>query len=417
MKRQLAGVTLLALCALQGCKTGYNRTDYGSSGESPPDCATAPANSSLNDQSLKVFNLIAGLTCASSDYQDGYIVGQSLGFGNQLDNPASLEDNDPNNHSYGRLVTDLATDSGHTPGIIAIDYEGEQLYTETELLDANKTLKEHWDDGGLVSISWTPLSPWQIDLADIEGNRGSPDDSEYPSSDDIDLRDLTDNTTDVHTVWNEKLEAMAVALKDLQDKGVTVLWRPLPEMNRDTFWWGTKASDPADNTEKGQLYIDLWENMFEFFKEQGINNLLWVYSPGESTGDHTITWAYPGDDYVDVVAGIAHNVQLTIKDYKAMVDLGRPVAMAEYGPDPTNNLVLSSLTDASKRGGFDNTAYVDRLKGGYPSVAYWVTPHSDVFETNQRSNLALVDNKESKALMSSKLVISRERLEERKMRE
>lgn len=418
MKRQLAGLTILTLAALQGCKTGYNRTNTGSSDANPPECATTPADSNLSDQGLKVFNLVAGLTCANKDYADGYLVGQSLGSGNQLN--LELGANDPNNHSYERLINGFDNITTHRPAIAAIDYESTQLFTETELKEANLTLKEHWDAGGLVSISWMPLSPWQNDFADIEGNRGTADDRLFDAASGIDLADLLDNSTDVYNVWRNKLNAMAVTLKDLQDKGVVVLWRPLPEMNNDTYWWGTEASNPSGKATEAKLYTDLWVDMFEFFTEfegGALHNLLWVYSPGETQSEYAITWGYPGDEYVDVVAGIARNDQLSIKDYNALVALGRPVAMAEYSPNSASDLVSSPITNANERGSFDNLTYADRLKESYPAVAYWISNHSGLVDTNTRSNLALVDNQNAKGLMERNYIFSVEKMVDKKMRE
>lgn len=421
MRRKIAGVALLALATVQGCKTGYNRTYPRAVDENPPDCATSPANSNVDGQTLKVFNLVAGLTCASKDYSDGYLVGQSLGYGNQLNNPGNLAVDDPNNHSYERLVAGFDTVTGHTPAVVAIDYEGDRLYSETDLLNANEQLLEHWNAGGLVSVTWRPISPWVNDFSSISANPGSLEDTLYRANSDIDLADLLDDSTAVYQVWQNKLAAMAVALKDLQEKGVTVLWRPLPEMNNNTYWWGTAAIDSEGNENGADLYTQLWVQMFEYFEAEELNNLLWVYSPGESNGDYNVSWAYPGDEYVDVVAGIARNDALSIADYSALVELGRPVAMAEYSPDPTGILTTSGL--GTERGHFDNTTYADRLQGSYPSVAYWVNNHSSLLPEEEgilpgtRSNLALVDNQRSKDLMLRNYVISAEKMVEEKLRD
>lgn len=417
MKRTIAGVTLLALAAMQGCKTGYNRTHKGASDPNPPDCASGPANSNLSSEGMKVFDLVAGLTCSNENYEDGYLVGQSVGYGDDL-NDNTLGADSPNNHSYERLVTGFDSATTHLPAVIATDLEGLQLYTEAELLEANETLAEHWDEGGLVSISWTPLSPWSNDFSNITGNRGSAMDARYVEGSDNDLSALLNDITAVHEVWTAKLDAVAEVLLDLQERGVVVLWRPLPEMNNNTYWWGTGASDVDDDFEGAELYTDVWEHMFNRFKDKGINNLLWVYSPiADSGSDHSVTWAYPGDGFVDVVAGIARNDQLTIAGYSDMVELGRPIAMAEYGPSAASADVTSDLAEPTARGRFDNLSYGDRLDGSYPAVAYWVSPHSGELDDDTRSNLALVDNLNASELMERRNLISLERLKDSKMRQ
>ena len=414
MTRRLAAVTLLALASLQGCKTGYNRTYNYATDTNPPDCATA--NGHLSADGLKVFNLLKDFTCAGRK-ADGYLVGQNLGYGNEINNPESLTNNDVDNHSYQRLIEGFDDITSHTPAVVSIDYEYKRLYSEATLEKANGKLKQHWDAGGLVSISWMPLNPWENDFSDISGNPGTSMDVFAPEAGNIDLADLWDDTTDVYEVWHKKLDAMAVALNELKDDGVVVLWRPLPEMNTDTYWWGTGASDPVDNSNGGDLYKTLWKNMFDYFKDKGVDNLLWVYSPAPSSDEYSINWAYPGEKFVDVVAGIARNNELNIKDYQDMVDLGRPVAMAEYSPNPASDSVKSLVSAESDRGTFDNATYADRLNGSYPAVAYWVSWHSSALDDETRSNLALVDNLNSKTLADRAYVISLERMNEDKLRE
>ena len=76
-------------------------------------------------------------------------------------------------------------------------------------------------------------------------------------------------------------------LKKVQEAGIPVLWRPLHEASGKWFWWG--MGTPED-------YKKLWIMMFEYFKTEGINNLIWVWTSQVDDDD----W-YPGDKYVDVI--------------------------------------------------------------------------------------------------------------------
>ena len=88
----------------------------------------------------------------------------------------------------------------------------------------------------------------------------------------------------------EELDTLAAGLKQLQDAGVVVLWRPFHEMNGDWFWWGGKNPE---------AFINVWRHMFDYFtKTRGLNNLLWVYGPNH--GKKTAAY-YAGDGYTDVV--------------------------------------------------------------------------------------------------------------------
>ncbi|MFC1766631.1 Ig-like domain-containing protein, partial [Planctomycetota bacterium] len=101
--------------------------------------------------------------------------------------------------------------------------------------------------------------------------------------------------------WMAALEATYESLKHFKDNDVAVLWRPLHEMNGNWFWW-----DQHNNST--EAYKDLWRHMFDYLtfeKEESLDNLLWVYAPGEpGTVDNTnmagVMEHYPGDEYVDV---------------------------------------------------------------------------------------------------------------------
>ena len=81
------------------------------------------------------------------------------------------------------------------------------------------------------------------------------------------------------------------ALKELQDAGVVVLWRPLPEMNGEWYWWG-KTSHPSN----AEPYVNIFRDMYDYFTNvKGLNNLIWVYSPAheDKPWSNSVFWAYP----------------------------------------------------------------------------------------------------------------------------
>ena len=83
------------------------------------------------------------------------------------------------------------------------------------------------------------------------------------------------------------LEKIVPYLQQLQRAGIPVLWRPLHEAAGKWFWWGNGT---AEN------YRKLWHIMFDFFKQRGVNNLIWVWTSEKNDPD----W-YPGDEYVDII--------------------------------------------------------------------------------------------------------------------
>ncbi len=375
----VSALLVLLLFTLQGCKLGYNKTPKRNTSELPaPECAPVPQNPNINDNANDTFKLLADLTCnALTKSNDGFLMGQSTGYGNQISTES-------HRNSYDALITGFAKETNKMPAMVAIDYEYDQEYTLQQLLEANEELSAHWSKGGFVTISWTPLNPWLTFVqSDTEstgttvdtGAAQSHDDTQF--TDDVVLADLLDDSTDISQHWQANLDRIGSALKDLmeRDDSVTVLWRPLPEMNSNTYWWGLDASKNEAGDSDASLYKDLWEHMYRYLTDGqslSLQNLLWVYSPGESGEDANtkVGWAYPGGDFVDIVAGIARNDELEIKDYEELKNFDKPLGMAEYGPN-------------SSDGNFDNQLYADRLNGSYNFVSYWISGHDT--DTNQRS--------------------------------
>lgn len=104
----------------------------------------------------------------------------------------------------------------------------------------------------------------------------------------------------------DDIDLVSGYLKQLQDAGVAVLWRPLHEAegNRDDwggawFWWGNGSGDRA------AACVELWRVMYDrMVRVNGLNNLLWVWT-NTLTGvpewyDECREW-YPGDDVVDII--------------------------------------------------------------------------------------------------------------------
>jgi mannan endo-1,4-beta-mannosidase len=138
-------------------------------------------------------------------------------------------------------------------------------------------------------------------------------------------------------------------LSDLQSAGVTVLWRPLHEMNGDWFWWGNQDAATFKN---------VWIDMYNYFKNtKGLNNLIWVYAPDFSRDNRTAY--YPGSSYVDIVGLDAYddNPEANVTGYDELVALGKPFALAEIGPDTL--------------GTFDYTKWLSAIKNKFPNTVYF----------------------------------------------
>ena len=141
-------------------------------------------------------------------------------------------------------------------------------------------VKEWWDNGGIVLAMWH----WNVPKTEGDTNTNNYTSTLSETAFNMDNA-FTEGTWEYRTVQAD-LEKMAGYLKLLHDANIPVIWRPLHEAAGGWFWWGKNADS----------FKKLWIQMFDYFKAQGLNNLIWVWT--SETGD--ADW-YPGDAYVDII--------------------------------------------------------------------------------------------------------------------
>jgi len=293
----------------------------------------------------------------------------------------------------GLLMASLETAYGDLPALLGVDYEHDAIFTPQQLTACNRVLKDFAARGGLITINWSPQSPWANDESDLVARPGTYKNTRSENQDmsKVHLSHLVDPQYPEFLVWRKKLDRVAAALKELQEAGIPVLWRPLQEMNGFWFWWGCSTQPGAADG-----YRAVWKDMFHYFsQEKGLDNLLWVYSPASYSGSvqmRSVTWAYPGDDLVDIVAGTAYNDRLEVSDYSAYLTLGKPLGMAEYGADSWGPVGLS--------GTLDNRTYLQRLKTSYPRMAYWVAWHDWDWGNGTSAHQSLATNQNTGGLFA-----------------
>ncbi len=214
-----------------------------------------------------------------------------------------------------RLMADIHDQTGHWPALLGVDYadfaRGGLTYKEP-----NKACVEHWNQGGLITISahlYNPANPKGGGLRD----KG------------VDLNTLLAPDSDTHMRWMQELDLLAAGLQELKDAGVVVLWRPFHEMNGGWFWWGAKEPE---------TFIKVWRHMFDYFTTtKRLDNLLWVYGPNH--GQNTAKY-YAGERYVDIVGLDAYTDFIDkehIKGYDEVAVLPKPFGFTEYGPHGSSN--------------------------------------------------------------------------------
>ncbi len=186
-----------------------------------------------------------------------------------------------------RLAEQLYNTTGRYPAIHTYDYiflRWSRPMGNANWIDYTDTTPvEQWAAaGGLVSVGWH----WNVPKT--EADRNNLDNyAFYVDGNTFGARNALRAGRWENAQINEDLAVMASHLRGLQDKGITVLFRPLHEASGKWFWWGTDGA---------AQYKKLWQYVYNYMKEAGVNNLIWVWT---SQGDDA-NW-YPGAEYVDIV--------------------------------------------------------------------------------------------------------------------
>ncbi|MBR4559114.1 MAG: T9SS type A sorting domain-containing protein [Fibrobacter sp.] len=126
--------------------------------------------------------------------------------------------------------------------------------------------------------------------------------------------------------------------KQLEEKGIAVVWRPLHEASGGWFWWGVASAE---------CYVQLYRLVFDrMVNTNKLTNLIWVWNIntdpalGYDYSALNAAW-YPGDEYVDIVAVDIYdplNDHNSAANYfnKIVSDVGtnKMIALSENGAIP-----------------------------------------------------------------------------------
>ena len=196
--------------------------------------------------------------------------------------------------------------SGKYPALRGLDYMGD------DFSGCNRRAKAWHDKGGIVTICWHCGS-------DFSGSHTE------SLNTDLDWNQALTPGTDAYKALIAGMDKGAAALKELQEAGVPVIWRPFHEFDGKWFWWGKGG---ADNFKK------LWRIMYDrYTKDWGLDNLIWNLG---YCGDVNDGW-YPGDDCVDIIGAdtyVNHTDSLLPMYQKTSRVANKPVCLHENGPIP-----------------------------------------------------------------------------------
>ena len=294
MKRLLSCATL-ALCLHTGAASALG-ADY----------LTAPSDPNA---SLATRNVYDYLRTRRGQPENSMIEGQFLGMINQVLYPGKK--------FYGIFDINQHAINGKLPGIAGSRYDGEDKETNVYRLDPdicsriNLKLIDTWNQAQpIIHLTATPRNPWNQQLG------REPDNSNTQKIGKL-LRaaTLTDAEKIIRAKFWADIDTIAGGLQELEDAGIPVLFRPFAEFNQSNKYYFNKQTAADFNA--------LWKEVFHYYVDappagKGLNNLLFcweVWALNRNDASANIGPWYPGDNFVDVVAGAFYFVPDTLTKY------------------------------------------------------------------------------------------------------
>ena len=198
----------------------------------------------------------------------------------------------------------IVENTGKYPAIRGLDFMNNDFDGVVE-----RSIEWH-EKGGIVTICW---HTGVISSGYQESKDDNPDFSKL-------LTEGTDEYNEMIESWDKA----AVALQELRDVGVPVLWCPFHEFDGGWFWWGKGG---AEN------FIKLWRMMYDrYTNEFGLTNLIWVLG---YCGEVKDGW-YPGDEYCDIIGSDTYDNSTHVIAWNKLsaMETGKPLTFHECGRVP-----------------------------------------------------------------------------------
>lgn len=292
--------------------------------------------------------------------------------------------------------------TGKYPAINGFDYI--HLVYDWESYRDITPVKEWWDMGGLVTMMWHWRAPTSEAQWTAYKNKKTHKDNECfegfycngagsPNTDFSAANALIEGTWENEFVKYD-LAKIAERLKLIQKAGIPVIWRPLHEAAGNStiyndgkawFWWGNDGAEAC---------VGLYKMMFDYFKEQGIHNLIWCWT--SQTKD--AAW-YPGDEYVDLIGRDLYNYSLDDAvynfNYLTAYYPHKMITLSECGYSGGSSPYMSEQWEAGAKWLFAMPWYDYGYKGSgnhqYANEDWW----TDWFK--QDNNIAMPEMKTMRA--------------------
>ena len=293
--------------------------------------------------SLLVIMLIGFIHCADTHKHPGPVnpnasdeVKALLDFLYQISGKYILSGHHNGSYSPTKYNEQVKQMTGHYPVVWGSDFSfyfkgKDPDSVRREMID--KAI-ELYNQGHIITLMWHCCYPTDGDSCTRESiwvMENVKPQSEWDS--------LTTMGTALNNQWRAQADKVAAYLKQLQEAGVPVLWRPYHEMNGVWFWW---CQHPGE-----QGFVKLWKMMVDYFtNHHQLHNLLWVWNanaPRSIPGDEAYAYKdyFPGLEYVDVLASDVYHNDYKKSHHDELIELaqGKPVALGEVGQMPTPEII------------------------------------------------------------------------------
>lgn len=279
--------------------------------------------------------------------------------------------------AYVDTVLQLTGKEPAVLGLDLIDYSPSRVERGAESNAAEEAIDWWQTRGGIVTIAWHWNAPSHlIDEPGREWWRGF-----YSDATTFDVAQATGDPSSVeYEQLLRDIDAIAVPLKQLDEAGVPVLFRPLHEASGGWFWWGARGAQP---------YQALWGLLHDRLTlVHSLHNLIWVWN-GQSA-----SW-YPGDATVDIVGEDIYAEQrvyspelqkfLNATNYSTTPKL---VTLSETGALPNPDQLVSSGAAWSWFCGWSGAEFISDETWNENSMKRTVYSHAYVTTLDELPDLA-----------------------------
>ena len=160
------------------------------------------------------------------------------------------------------------------------------------------------EEGGIATASWHLNVPVSMDSYTL-GSTMSFENTTYSEDTDFVTANVMIEGTTEYEYFLLAVDNLAEQLLELQDAGVSLLFRPFHEAEGNGgadgsgawFWWSKEGAE---------VYVELYQYLYELLTEQyGIHNLIWEFN--SYTYSDVSAEFYPGRDYVDIIGYDKYN--------------------------------------------------------------------------------------------------------------